>query len=106
MAAQGLLEGVKGELDQLDPWVGEDVETVRNAAINMAVILNDVLDLGQVWAAPSSPRPAPSRVVVLVALLTPAHALFAVLHVTPLPTHCSLSHTVATGPAEFEPGAN
>ena len=41
---------MKGELDELEPWVAEDVDTVWNAATSMAVILNDVLDLGQVCA--------------------------------------------------------
>ena len=45
---QGLLEGVRGELDELEPWVVDDVDTIASAAAGMSVILNDVLDLGQV----------------------------------------------------------
>ena len=50
LVPQGLLEGVKGELDsvELEAWVSQDVDTVYNAATGMAVVLNDVLDLGQV----------------------------------------------------------
>lgn len=56
-AWQGLLEGVKGELGELEAWVAQDVDTVWNAATGMAVVLNDVLDLGQV----SKPRRRRSR---------------------------------------------
>ena len=45
---QGLLEGVQGELGELESWVADDVDTIASAAAGMSVILNDVLDLGQV----------------------------------------------------------
>ena len=39
---------MRGELEALEPWVADDVDTVLTAATSMSVILNDVLDLGQV----------------------------------------------------------
>lgn len=62
--SQGLLEGVKGELDELEPWVAEDVDTVWNAATSMAVILNDVLDLGQVRPTRRAARPCGGRTLL------------------------------------------
>ena len=74
---QGLLEGVRGELDDAEDWVQEDVATVWNAATSMAVILNDVLDLGQVRLGRAGACGGPR---VVVADWVPAAGLCALCH--------------------------
>ena len=61
MLPQGLLEGVKGALGELEPWVAEDVDTIATAAAGMSVILNDVLDLGQVRCRLTIPDLSPGH---------------------------------------------
>ena len=59
---QGLLEGVRFELPlgaRAQDWMLEDLQAVWDASTSMAIILNDVLDLGQLQRGQMTLQPAP-----------------------------------------------
>ena len=62
----GLMEGVQPELESCPRWVQEDVEAMSQSAASMAVILNDVLDLGQLQRGQMKLSPEPTDCAELI----------------------------------------